>query len=214
MARCTDEEGLRSTPRDAGFSLVELVVVVVIIGVLAGVAIPRTQTAVTRARATALVNDLRTVRQAAHEYRMEHGSWPPATEEGRIPDGLEEYLPDGFSFQGPRARVAFVNHADDRIGEWGEGVGVGVRIVDDPALQAALRRILASRDASGGSGEGGGVALWEPGGEAEVDPDGSWGGGFGGTARGGPPSGGQRSRGSHSADLSVPSLLEVTGRNR
>lgn len=216
MARCTDaDEGRRHTPRETGYTLVELATVVVILGVLASLGIPRTRTAVARARAAALVNEVRTVRSAAFDYMVDHNAWPPPSESGQVPEGLEEYLPEGFSFRRPRARLNFVNVATTGAAEWGEQVGLGVSIEDDPRLEEALRRIMAADDADDGE-EGGGVKLWIIGEDGPTGPDAGGpdpsGGGLAGTG-GGP---GQPGRGSPTHGrpegqgnvLPLPSLLD------
>jgi prepilin-type N-terminal cleavage/methylation domain-containing protein len=58
------------------FSLVEMVIVVVIIGILAGIAIPRISHAVTAARANALLETMAAVRTAIDHYYAEHGHYP------------------------------------------------------------------------------------------------------------------------------------------
>lgn len=63
-----------------GFSLVELVIVVVIMGVIAAVAIPRLSRGARTAGASALKGDLATLRNAIELYAAEHdGNYPGAT---------------------------------------------------------------------------------------------------------------------------------------
>lgn len=71
-----------------GFTLVEIMVVVVIIGLLAALAIPafqRNQRASQNARA---VNDFRVFVQAFEIYNSQSGSWPPNAGAGAIPAGM------------------------------------------------------------------------------------------------------------------------------
>ncbi len=66
----------RRSKIDAGFSLVELVIVIVIIGILAAIAVPRFQQGVKEADAAALISNLRTLRRAMELYKAEHGKYP------------------------------------------------------------------------------------------------------------------------------------------
>lgn len=67
-----------------GFSLIELVIVVVIIGVLAAIAIPRLSRGAASAGEAALTADLRILRSAIDTYATEHG--------GEYPTGPEQLL--------------------------------------------------------------------------------------------------------------------------
>ena len=58
------------------FSLVEMVLVVVIIGIIAAIAIPRMTQGSARARATALVETIDAVERAIDYYYAEHGRYP------------------------------------------------------------------------------------------------------------------------------------------
>jgi prepilin-type N-terminal cleavage/methylation domain-containing protein len=56
-----------------GFTLVELIAVIVVLAILAGVAVPRYFDSSTRARASALAGEYRAIRSAAQQYRLSHG---------------------------------------------------------------------------------------------------------------------------------------------
>ncbi len=70
-------------------------IVVVIIGFLASMAIPAFKKVRRSAENNAFANDLRQVRAAAEECIMESGAFPPDGFPGSFPAELEVYLPNG-----------------------------------------------------------------------------------------------------------------------
>ena len=62
-----------------GFTLVELVVVIAILGILAGIAVPRFMDATETARGAKIIADLRTVDSASVMYYAKQGSYPADT---------------------------------------------------------------------------------------------------------------------------------------
>lgn len=74
--------------RRAGFTLVEIMIVVVIIGVLAAMAIPAFQRVRERAQNARFVSDLRTFAQAFETYTLRNGGWPPNAGTGVVPAGM------------------------------------------------------------------------------------------------------------------------------
>ncbi len=73
--------------RSHGFSLVELVIVVVIIGIISAIAVPRVSSAGASASANALDATLTNVRSAIDIYYAEHGSYPGYVPGAGTPDG-------------------------------------------------------------------------------------------------------------------------------
>ncbi len=58
-----------------GFTLIELLVVVLIIGILAGIALPQYQRAVTKSRVASILPIMRRWKDALMEYKLQHGDY-------------------------------------------------------------------------------------------------------------------------------------------
>lgn len=67
--------------RHGGFTLIELMVVILILGVLAALVVPRVMERPDQARATAAKQDIAQIMQALKLYRLDNGRYP-TTEQG------------------------------------------------------------------------------------------------------------------------------------
>lgn len=65
--------------RRGGYSLIELLLVVMIVGVVAAIAIPRMSLGAGGAAEAALKGNLAVLRSAIEAYRRDHGDQPPPT---------------------------------------------------------------------------------------------------------------------------------------
>lgn len=73
---------MRVTPRHGrGFTLVEILVVIVIIGILATLVVPKLMTRPDQARTVAAKHDIQTILQALKIYRLDNGRYP-SSEQG------------------------------------------------------------------------------------------------------------------------------------
>lgn len=72
---------LRRRKCRTGFTLVELLIVITIIGILAGMMTLSAGTATDKAQATRIVNNMRVLKTAAIMYYADNGSWPVSSNE-------------------------------------------------------------------------------------------------------------------------------------
>jgi general secretion pathway protein G len=63
-----------------GFTLLELIVVVTVIGILSTIALPALKNIPRRAAEAVLKNDLRAMRDVIDQYYADHGNYPPGLE--------------------------------------------------------------------------------------------------------------------------------------
>ena len=79
----------RRTSHKGGFTLVEIMIVVAIIGLLAAIAIPNFVKARNTAQATGCINNLRQIDGAKQTWALEKGMGPDATPDA---DALKPYI--------------------------------------------------------------------------------------------------------------------------
>ena len=134
----------RHPGRRRGFTLIELMVVVSIVGILATLATPKVVEAMRRAKAAAILSDLNTIRGAALASFQQTSTYPVTGDWGVVPPELVAHLPQDFKFTGNGAQyrwqlwgtvsggVGVVSGATDVA-----VIGLGVKS-DDPQLLAQV----------------------------------------------------------------------------
>ena len=88
--------------RLAGFTLVEIAIVVVIIGILAALAIPAFKKSRDSAKISAFENDLRIYEQDFETFELENKFFPPSQPiAGQLPVGMEDRMRDTWKLRSP-----------------------------------------------------------------------------------------------------------------
>jgi prepilin-type N-terminal cleavage/methylation domain-containing protein len=130
--------------RRRGFTFIELLVVMIVIGLLAGLAVLRYIDLKHRAMSAQAIADLQAIRLAGYGAWYETGTWPGDAGAGTVPAGLSPYLPNGFSFTKSEYTLDWENFVPPGGGPSG-GMQLGVVLTSgNQRLTQSLIRHLGS----------------------------------------------------------------------
>lgn len=128
-----------------GFTFIELLVVVLVIGILAGLGMLKYIDLRHRATSAAVIGDLEAIRLAAYTGYYETGAWAPDAAAGAKPPALDGYMSKTFSFTRPDYTLDWENFVPPGGGPSG-GMQVGVVVsTGNPRLARALALNLGNK---------------------------------------------------------------------
>ena len=87
--------------KSRGFSLVEIMITVVIVGLLASLAVPAFASVRSSAQNSRLISDMRTFSDQMQVYAMEEGVFPADSNSGALPPELDGYINTSSWFTTP-----------------------------------------------------------------------------------------------------------------
>jgi len=121
-----------------GFTLVELLIVIVIIGILAGSMLLVFGTATDKAKATRIVSDMRNLKAAALMYYADTNDWPPVNSDTGLNEALKPYMDRDEPSKGEYAK--YLIHSGDVEGVASAGVFIYASEID-PGIGSKLLEI-------------------------------------------------------------------------
>jgi prepilin-type N-terminal cleavage/methylation domain-containing protein len=131
--------------RRRGFTFIEILVVMIVLSILAGLAILKYIDLRHRALTTSAIADLQAIRLAGYSAWYEHGVWPAEVGAGVVPGGLVPYLPGGFEFSKPEYTLDWDNFVPPGGGPTG-AMQLGVVVTSsDTRLMKTLQNSLGSK---------------------------------------------------------------------
>lgn len=95
--------------RRVGFTMVELLMSMTIVGLLSSIAVPKFREVRRRATATQIMGDFDVMRHATLSFYVDSGYFPKEAGSGKMPAGLKKYLPNKFTFKKPQWTMDYEN---------------------------------------------------------------------------------------------------------
>ncbi len=104
---------LRTMRHDRGFTLIELIIVIAIVGILASIAIPQMKNSPKKAREVVLKTDLHTMREAIDQYFADKAHYPESLE-ALVEEGYIRKMPvDPFTQSSSTWKLEYANVSEE-----------------------------------------------------------------------------------------------------
>jgi prepilin-type N-terminal cleavage/methylation domain-containing protein len=119
----------------SAFTLVEILIVVVIIGILAAIVVPQFVGATDEARRGSFIASLKTYADACEYFVAREGHYPPDGSSGALPTGFDEYV-DEDEYESP---TPIGGVWDTEFNDSGVTSAIGVHFNGDPVPDYMLQ---------------------------------------------------------------------------
>ncbi|MDR1509728.1 MAG: type II secretion system GspH family protein [Synergistaceae bacterium] len=136
-----------SSVRKKGFTLVELLIVIMIIAILSGMMMLSTGSATDGAESIKVINDLRNLKGAALMFYMDNNSWPTGNPvNAAVASSLDRYMDRSFIATNPRYAAVWVTSAE--VGGI-ERTLIGVTLTGNSAKSGVQQKLAGNALQSG-----------------------------------------------------------------
>ena len=129
-----------------GFTFVELLISMIIVGCLSAIAVPKYIDLKRRANTTKVIGDFQAVRVAVMSFYADSSYFPGESGPGEIPANLTKYLPMNFTFQRQEWMLDYENwDLGGSVGFSSSSALIGVTIIcQDAVLAETTSRVLGN----------------------------------------------------------------------
>jgi prepilin-type N-terminal cleavage/methylation domain-containing protein len=85
--------------RRSGFTIIELLMTLTVVGLLSAIAVPKFRDVRRRSMAAQVLGDFDVLRHAAMSFYADSGYFPDESDEGEVPASMKRYLPEQFAMR-------------------------------------------------------------------------------------------------------------------